>query len=85
MNIKRKLEAALELSGQAEKVEDDGELIAYLIPSSRGEGYLVTAYGGLLRCECPDYHYRKDPAGSYLCKHILAAIKKIEEEEIEEE
>lgn len=41
--------------------------------------------GELLRCECPDYHYRKDPAGSYICKHILAAIKKIEEEEIEEE
>mgnify|MGYP001299845838 FL=1 len=54
------------------------------IDTAKDEG-VITAYGGLLRCECPDYHYRKDPAGSYLCKHILAAIKKIEEEEIEEE
>jgi len=54
------------------------------IETAQAEG-VITAYGGLLRCECPDYHYRKDPAGSYICKHILAAIKKIEEETVGKE
>lgn len=64
----------LQLSRSVKVLEDDEDLIAVEVPSSSGQNYLVTIYEDSIRCECPDYQYRNDPSGSFLCKHCYAAL-----------
>lgn len=72
-----KLRKALHIlkDGGVSILQDDPDLTVVQVRNPRGGEYFVTFYEDNVRCECPDYQYRNDPSGSYLCKHCYAALQ----------
>lgn len=70
---------------QVEPLPGD-DALPFITRSENGDGeYLVTVRDNMIRCECPDYQYRRHgDEASYLCKHCWAVLQHILNESYEE-
>lgn len=63
----------------------DEEILQLIVTGSTGEKYMVSCNEyGVWRCDCKNFeiHAFHEETGSYLCKHVLAAINFLQNHDI---
>jgi len=60
------------------QVNDEQGIIAMYY--SENDDYCIAYQDKLWKCTCEDFRFRQDMGAIRICKHILATIKKLEEE-----
>jgi hypothetical protein len=63
----------------------DEEILQLIVTGSTGEKYLVSCNEyGIWRCDCKNFeiHGVNEETGSYLCKHVIAAINFLQNHDI---